>query len=593
MDDYSIKLSIDDVKVGKLTRRDLMTKICAAGFTLPAASQLLMWHGLAMAQPAPQAGPKKAGGGGTLKYLIWQAPTLLNPHFAPGLKDQIACRVFYEPLAGWDKDGDLIPYLAAEIPTRENGGVSRDGMEVVWRLKTGVKWHDGVPFTADDVVFTWEFARNPETAAVTSGAYKDIEVTKLDANTVKVRFATPTPFWADAFVGVVGMILPKHHFEKFMGKEARNAPQNLRPIGTSAFKIVDFRPGDIVLAERNLEYHVPTQPYFDAIEMKGGGDAVSAARAVVQTGQFDYAWGMHIEEEVLKRLETGGRGKFLASQGGSLEFILLNTTDPWTEIDGERSNPNSKHPILSDATVRKAIHLCVDRDAIQKFIMGRGGTATSNFVNSPARFQSDRSGYSFDLDQASQLLESAGWKRGKDAIREKDGVRLKLVFQTAINGPRQKIQAIIKSACQKVGIELELKSVTPSVFFSADVANPDTYTKFYCDMQMYTQTQPQPDPERFANQCVSWEIASKSNNWLGRNISRFKSPEVDAAYKQAQQELDPTKRALLFKTINDRFCESDQIIPLFVRNAISAAAQNLVIDSHSWDVSGLANWHRI
>ena len=86
------------------------------------------------------------------------------------------------------------------------------------------------------------------------------------------------------------------------------------------------------------------------------------------------------------------------------------------------------------------------------------------------------------------MLEAAGWNKGPDGIRAKDGKKLKLVFQTSINTPRQKTQAIVKQACQKAGIDMELKSVTASVFFSSDVANPDTYPHFYCDIQMYTTT---------------------------------------------------------------------------------------------------------
>ena len=116
---------------------------------------------------------------------------------------------------------------------------------------------------------------------------------------------------------------------------------------------------------------------------------------------------------------------------------------------------------------------------------------------------------------------TAGWKKGPDGIRAKDGKKLKLVYQTSINTPRQKNQAIVKQACQKAGIDMELKSVTASVFFSSDVANPDTYTKFYCDIQMYTTTMTQPDPEVFMNQFTSWEVATKENKWQGRNITRW------------------------------------------------------------------------
>ena len=191
MNEHDLRRLIADVKDGALSRRSFIRKMAAVGLAAPIASQMLAWNGVAMAQPASNYKPTKAGGGGPLKILLWQAPTLLNPHFASGTKDQIASRIFFEPLAGWDKDGNLIPQLAAEAPTKANGGLSADGKEVIWKLKQGVKWHDGKPFTADDVVFTWEYAADPATAAYTTGSYKDIKVEKIDDHTVKVIFKEP------------------------------------------------------------------------------------------------------------------------------------------------------------------------------------------------------------------------------------------------------------------------------------------------------------------------------------------------------------------------------------------------------------------
>ena len=287
--------------------------------------------------------------------LWWQGPTLLNPHFAIGTKDQDASRIFYEPLAGWNADGNLAPVLAAEIPTVENGGLAEDGTSVIWKLKQGVKWHDGQPFTADDCVFNWEYAADPATAATTIGTYQDIKVTKVDDHTVRVEFKKPTPFWADAFVGVNGMIIPKHLFEPYKGAKSREAPANLAPVGTGAYLFVDFKPGDLVQGKLNPNYHMPNRPYFDTIEMKGGGDAVSAARAVLQTGEYDFAWNMQVEDEILKRLEASGKGRVEILPGGSIEHIQLNNTDPWNEVDGERSSIKTKHPYLTDPAVRDAL----------------------------------------------------------------------------------------------------------------------------------------------------------------------------------------------------------------------------------------------
>ena len=585
---------VQDVKKGGLSRRSFIQRMAALGITAPIATQILSWNDVAMANATLEYKPTKAGGGGPLKMLLWQAPTLLNPHFASGTKDQIASRVFYEPLAGWDKEGNLIPQLAAEVPTKANGGLSEDGTTVTWKLKKDVKWHDGKPFTADDVVFTWEYAADPATAAYTTGAYKDIKVEKVDDFTVKVIFAKPTPFWADPFVGVAGMIIPKHHFGEYKGAKSREAPANLKPVGTGPYKFVDFKPGDILSGARNENYHVANRPHFDTFEIKGGGDAVSAARAVLQTGEYDYAWDTLVEDEVLKRMEMGGRGKISAAAAGDIEFITLNTTDPWTEVDGERSSVKTKHPTLSDPAVRQAINLLIDRDSIQKFIYGRAGAATASFVNEPKQFKSEKLKYEFNIEKANKILDDAGWKKGSDGIREKDGKKLKYVFQTSINAPRQKVQAIIKQACQRAGIDIELKSVTASVFFSSDVANPDTYTKLYVDMEMYTTTQPQPDPERFLNQFVSWEIATKENKWLGRNVSRYSDPEADKAYKAAQKELDPAKRAALLIKVNEIFCEANVILPILSRTRIAASLNNLSHDHSGWDVDSwnIAAWYR-
>jgi peptide/nickel transport system substrate-binding protein len=456
MKERELRDLIADVKTGRLSRRTFVQRMIAVGLTAPMAGMMLSHSGVAMAATEIPYKPTKAGGGGLLKLLYWQAVTLLNPHFAVGTKDQEGSRIFYEPLAGWDNDGNLVPFLAAEIPSKENDGLAEDGRSVVWKLKRGVKWHDGMPFTADDVVFNWEYARTPETAAVSIASYKDIKVEKIDDFTVRVSFAKPTPFWADAFVGQYGMIIPKHLFADYIGGKSRDAPTNLKPVGTGPYVFVDFKPGDVVLAKLNPDYHVPNRPYFDTLEVKGGGDAVSAARAVLQTGEYDYGYNMLVEDEILLKLESAGKGKVSIIETGAVEFMMLNATDPAVEVDGERASLKTKHPLFSDPAVRQAINLLIDRASIEKFIYGRTGSATANFLNSPERVRSKNTKLEFNIEKANQILEAAGWKKGADGVRAKDSKSLKFVFQTSINAPRQKTQAIVKQACQKAGIDIEL-----------------------------------------------------------------------------------------------------------------------------------------
>ena len=587
MDEHALRELISDAKAGRWSRRTFVQMMIGLGFTAPLAAQMLASAGVAQAQPkAPAASAAtRRGGGGPLKALWWQAPTLLNPHFATGTKDQDASRIFYEPLAGFDPDGNIVPILASEIPSVSAGTLARDLTWVTWKLKRGVTWHDGKPFTADDVVFNWEFVADPATSAVTSGSYREIsKIETPDPYTVKLVFNKPQPFWADAFCGTRGQIIPKHHFDNYRGAKSREAPANLKPVGTGAFRFVDFKPGDVVRAEINSGYHVPNRPFFDALEMKGGGDAVSAARAVLQTGEYDYAWNMQVEDDILLRLEQGGKGRMNVWATGNMEHIQLNNTDPWTEVDGERSSLKTTHPLLSDPAVRQALNLLVDRASVQEQIYGRQGQTTANYLNAPSRFRSSNMKWEFNVEKAIAILEAGGWKRGGDGIRAKEGKRLKCLYQTSINAPRQKNQQIVKQAAAKAGIEIELKSVTASVFFSSDPANPDTYPHFYSDIQMYNNGPNAPDPQYFMNQFVSWEVASKANKWQGRNITRWRNEEYDRAYTAADSELDPIKRAALFIKMNDLLIQNVVVIPVLWRNGASASATNLRgMDLSGWE----------
>jgi peptide/nickel transport system substrate-binding protein len=594
MQEREIRDLIEEVRVGKLPRRQFIGQLVALGLTAPMASMLLMHEGIAQTQASIPYKPTKRGGGGPLKIIYWQAAVHLNPHYAGGTKDQDASRIFYEPLAGWDSEGNLVPALATEIPTRQNGGLAADGKSVTWKLKRGVTWHDGKPFTADDVVFTAAYAADPAAAMITVSIYKDIKVEKIDSHTVKVSYPKAVPFWAEALVGSTGAILPKHVFEPFMGAKSRENPANTKPVGTGPYKIVDFKPGDTLRAEAYAGYHVPNQPFFDTLEIKGGGDATSAARAVLQTGEYDLAWNLAVEDDILKRLEAAGKGKMSFYTGSDIEFVALNVTDPWNEVDGERASVKSKHPAFTDKAVRNAMSLLIDRKGIQEVIYGRGAVATANFLNNPPRFRSPNNKFEFNIDKAIQVLEAAGWKKGADGIRAKGTVKLKFVFQTSVSGPRQKCQTIIKDACTKAGIELELKSVVAAVFFGGDAANPDTYQKFWADIEMFTTTMTQPDPQTFMEQFTTDQLAQKANKWASRNLVRWTSAEYDATFKAAQEEFDPVKRAALFIKMNDMVVNDGHVIPLFARPRPYGIVNKLVPVLSAWDSAtwSVGYWYR-
>ena len=614
-----------EVLEGRVSRRELLKRAAALGLTAPVVASLLAacqrqeatpTQPPAAATPAPATTPgapaptptpaaqatpaeqmAQRGGGGLLRLLWWQAPTIINPHLAQGTKDFDAANIVLEALAYFDANDNLVPRLAEEIPTVENGGLDPEGRFVIWKLRQDVKWHDGEPFTADDVKFTYEFIANEATTATTIGVYQSVEsVEVIDEYTVKVNFKAPTPAWFEPFVGGQGLILPEHVLRDYVGAEARNAPFNLKPIGTGPFKVVDFRPGDVVLYEINQDYWQPGKPYFDRIEMKGGGDATSAARAVLQTGEADWAWNLQVEAQILLQMEQAGVGELVITPGTSAERIMANFADHRTEKDGARAEPDVPHPFLTNKNIRQAIALSIQRDVIAQQLYGPGGEATANNLNAPAKFKHPDLTWEFNLEKAAQLLDEAGAvDTNGDGVREYNGVPLNLLYQTSINPVRQKTQEIVKSALEQIGFKVELKSIDAAVFFSSDAGNPDTYAHFYADIEMYTNGPSNPFPLNWALRYHSSRIAKRENNWAGVNITRYSNPEMDAVIDSLRTELDPDKQVAGFRQINWISVTDVVEIPIIHRTSVAAAAKTLTgYTPSTWasDVWDIGNWRR-
>ena len=540
------------------------------------------------------SGPTKRGGGGALKLLWWQAPTILNAHLASGQKDTDASRPVYEPLATIDIDGKFVPILAAEIPSKENGGLTADGTGVTWKLKSGVKWSDGTPFTAKDVVFTWQYVSDTDTAATTIGVYKSIKNAEaVDDTTVKITFSAPTAGWFEPFVNQNGLIIPAHIFTAGKGAPAKNFPANLAPIGTGPYKVTNFAPGDSVQYAINENYREANKPSFDTVQIKGGGDAPSAARAVLQTGDYDYAWNLQVEDTILKQLETGGKGTVETYLQSNTERLLINFTDPNKETDGERSSLKNPHPFQTDKAVRNAYALGCDKKTIVETLYGRAGGIGDNLLYNPPQFKSPNNTSVFDLAKANALLDGAGYAKSGQ-YRAKNGVPMKIVYQTTVNSVRQKTQQIIKDSWEKLGIQVELKSIDAGVYFSSDAGNPDTSSHFYADVEMYTNGNSSPEPFAYMEGLSTAQIAQKSNQWSGNNNPRWSNKEYDAVIEQLKTELDPTKRIALYIKANDIEIQDFAEIPLVARRGVYGKAKTLTGPNppSSWDSElwNIANW---
>ncbi len=514
-------------------------------------------------------GGGQRGGGGQARLLYWQAPTIINAHIAQGTKDFHASRACMEPLFEFDDDLNPIFYLAVEpYPTVENGLLAEDGTSVTWNLRQGVKWHDGEDFTADDVKFTYDWIVSEGNSATTVGIYENIEsVEVVDDYTVTINFLTPDPIWFDPFRGSNGLILPEHVFADYMGAEGRNAPANLMPIGTGPYKVAEFRPGDVVLYEIFMDYWEEGKPYFDAIEMKGGGDAAGAARGVLQTGEADWAWNLVVEPQVLNQLVEAGQGELSITPGVSYERILVNHADPNTEVDGAFSEPSTQHPVFSDRRIRKALDLTIPRDIVREQLYGEGDEASAALLPNLGVYESPNITYEYNPESAQALLDEAGFTGAN------------ILFQTSNSPVRQRNQEILKAEWEKLGFTVELKVVESSVYFSGDVGNPDTTSHFYADLEMFTTGPASPLPISYCERWRSDQVASKANSWSLENYTRYQNPEIDEWHDELQGTLDPDRQVELIHQITEKVWED--VVEMTVVTVAGKAAKSNRIQGHT------------
>lgn len=541
------------------------------------------------------------GQGGTLRLIYVNAATILNPHLASGGHESQTISPVIEPLLHIDADANLVPALAAEVPSLENGGVAEDGMNVTYGLREDVVWSDGEPFTAEDVRFTWEYITHPETPSTSVATYRPIaDVEIVDDYTVTIHFSEPTSAWFVPFsTGFGGGILPRHLLQDYVGANAQEAPFNLQPVGTGPYKVAEFQPGDTVSFEINELYRDPDKPYFRAIEFSGGLEATLTVRSVLQTGEADYTWFIQTEQQLLDEMLSGDpAGELIVLDGPDVERIVLNLSNPHEEVDGELAKLGEPHPFQSDLAVRQAFTYIVDRDAIAEQFFGVLGKPTANTLAAPPQFASPNTSYEFDLERAAQLLDEAGWTV-QDGVRQKDGVEMRILYQSSVIPIRQKIQEVVKQALESLGIPTELKAVPGSSFFSSDAGNPDTLFHFYADWQMFANGPNIPYPIDY----MAWyksdepdiDIPQEQNGWSGRNIARWVSDEYNALYGQSLVESDPELQAELFIGMNDLIVMQDVIeIPLVHRSQVAAKNRNLKGNSMSpwttdfWDIQ---NWY--
>ena len=547
--------------------------------------------------PAAQAG---RGDDGQVSLIYWQAPSIMNPYLSGGTKEQEAASLVLEPLVRYDETGTMVPWLVDTIPTVGNGGVAADLTSITWKLKAGLKWSDGSPVTSEDVKFTWEYCTAEGGGCAKIDKFGGIaSIDTPDSRTLKISFDGPKPFPYTAFVGAEAPIIQKAQFADCLGAKAPECTEdNFAPIGTGPFRVTEFRPNDVITLEANPNYRDPDKPAFATVLFKGGGDAAAAGRSVLETGEFDYAWNLQLAPDVLKGMQAAGMGKVVSSFGTLVERIMVNLSDPDASHGDRRSTRDNPHPFLSDKAVRQALSMAVDRALLVEVGYGDAGKVTCNVLPAPAIYASTANDGCMkqDIEGAKALLERAGWVDSDgDGVREKNGVRLSLLYQTSTNAVRQDFQALVKQWWSEIGVETELRNIDASVFFGGDPGSPDTFQKFFADVEMYANNFNGTDPEAYMANWRCDDIPSPENQWQGNNMPRFCNAEYDDLVSRMQRTGELNERAKLAKAMNDMLMQEYVIIPLVYRGRVSAHANKLKgVILNTWDSElwNAADWSR-
>jgi peptide/nickel transport system substrate-binding protein len=539
----------------------------------------------------------EAGAGGNLLLLQWQAASQANPYLSTGTKDLLAGSLVLDPLAEFDPEGQVVPVLAAELPTVDNGGISEDLTQITWTLQEGLVWSDGTPVTSADLVLTWEYCSNEATGCATAAFESVTSVEAVDDLTITITFNGPQPFPFVPFVGYTSPVIQAAQFADCVG-EAANActEQNFQPIGTGPFMVTELRPEDTVLYEMNPEYRgiADGQPFFGTVEIKGGGDAEATARSVLEIGEADYAWNLQVAPEILGPMEAAGNGTVLVAFTSSVEAVRLNQTDsegsPPSEYQGDATAPTggTSPYFYQNEVLATALSLAIDRNELTAVGYGETGLPTCTFwpVGDEATTSFDDTCFTQDIEGANALLDENGYvDTDDDGVRETpDGLPLSFEYVTSTNAVRQSFQDLIAGYWEQIGVETEMRNVDAGLFFDGTCASDDCIWKFFRPIQMYTNSSVGPDAVSYFLGFLCDQIPSSANSWGGENLDRYCTEEYDALYAQlAGMAPDDPARIDTIHQLQDLVL-SYALIPLVNRGTVSAVSNEIQgVALNGWD----------
>jgi peptide/nickel transport system substrate-binding protein len=460
----------------------------------------------------------------TVRIGMYEEPNTLDPVIATMAFSSDVFQLLFDGLIRYDDRGRPIPDLAREIPTLANGGLARDGRSITYHLMPGARWSDGVPVTADDVVFTWHQLMNPRNATVSRNGYdRIVSMETPDPHTVRIVLDRPYPPALFLFRDLItGAIVPKHVLD---GRSSLNdAPFNAHPIGSGPYVLRAWEHGSQMIFDANPHYF-RGPPQIAHVVLKFVPDQNTLV-SQLRTHELDVYYNVGLDQ--LERV----RG---------LDGIRLSST---SSLHWEHLEFNTSRPPLDDRRVRLALCYAVDEASIfAKIYRGQGRMAPIHFNPDFGWGDPAIRYYPYDLAKAAALLDAAGWKTGADGMRSKGGKPLAFGL-TTVSGVKQResIEVLLQEAWHSLGIDVTVKNFPGATLF-APAAMGGVLFAGKTDVSLFVFENSTPDPDDRIY------IAPDQIPPAGNNVAFYRNPEIARLENQGLATFDLAKRRAAYRKI--------------------------------------------
>jgi peptide/nickel transport system substrate-binding protein len=512
--------------------------------TLRTLFSIMLLAAVAFGAAHSYSAPARAAKAGVVTLAFTQEPDSLNPMYTVQYFSGLARNFFLDGAWVYDDKLNLVPRLAKEIPTIDNGGVSKDGTTITIKLRDDAKWSDGTAVTSDDFVFTAQMYADQKNSPTGRSPYDKLEVTAPDKTTVVAKFKDPYAPWPST---LFTSVLPAHILKPVFEKDGTidKAEWNTNPtVGNGAFTLKEYQKGQFLLFARNDTYY-GGKAKLDQVLIKIIPDD-AAQVAAIKAGDSDV--GIFLAASDADDLQKNAPVDVFTVPSGYNEGWFFNL------------NPEGGHPSLRDVKVRQALNAAIDREVLSRDLLNGLNKPAASFWDGTPYQDPSLTAPKFDKEAATKLLDDAGWKVGADGIREKDGVKLKLRYATNSRDVRKDAQLIIQKQLKDVGIDVELINY-PNQQFLASYEKEGPIARGQFDVAQWSASPNYPDPN--TNRFKSSQIGTKENNYAGSNWSHLNDPDLDKLFADQEKATDAAARVKIFNQISKLIADKVYWLPLW------------------------------